>query len=631
MANAASNSNSSGVVTWAEQPGVSPNYILPLLSSSFESNSNLYQFDNQMYLPLYWFGDNGKAVVNKRLSVAQPPVFSNNNSVISITLKRWQWSNGNPITARDVIFWMNLVSAVSDPNAPALGSSSGPGASWAGAVPGAFPENIVSYAQTGTYSLRLTLNASYNPTWYLYNELSQIYPMPQADWDKVSATGAIGNYDTQAAARTVLTGANTPVSCTAAAPCYVPSDPGTATSGALGVAQFLNVESEDLSTYDSDPLWKVVDGPFQLSKFLSSGYVKLVPNKAYSGFPKPTIKAFEELPFTTDSAEFDALRGGSLTIGYLPTQDRSQEKSVERSENYDFSEWHAFGITYIPYNFTNKTSGPIFSQLYFRQAFQSLINQKQYIEQFQYGYGTVDNGPVPTYPKGYTYTSSLESKGQVYPFDTARAVHLLKEHGWKVVPGGTTYCSKPGTAAGDCGSGIKSHQPLSFGMLYASGTVELTNEMEAMQSAMKSKAGIDLTLKSESTPNIASVELAGCTAAKPCNNWDMSDIALGFTWTFGPDFFPSGEQLFYDGAPPNAGGYSSTVNDSNITATLTAASQAAEKAAMFKYENYLAKQVPVAWMPNGDVQLTMYKKNLKGLVPQDVLDVVYPQDYRLSK
>ncbi len=618
-----------GVVTWAEQPGVSPNYILPLLASPYESNSNLYQFDNELYLPLYWFGDNGQPVLNQGLSVAQPPRFSDGNREVTITLKHWDWSNGQPITARDVIFWMNLVSAVTDPNAPTLGSNSAPGPSWAGAVPGAFPENIVSYAQTGTYTITLKLNNSYNPTWYLYNELSQIYPMPQASWDELSVSGPIGDYDASAATREVLTGSQLPAACTQQVPCYVPSNPGTASGGALAVAQFLNTQSQDLATYDSDPLWKVVDGPFRLSKFTTSGYVKLVPNEDYSGSPKPTISAFEELPFTSDSAEFDALRSGSLTIGYLPAQDLGQERTLEQSESYKFSEWHAFGITYIPYNFTNATSGPVFRQLYFRQAFQSLIDQPEYIKQFQYGFGQIDNGPVPTYPGGYQYTSPLEGKGQVYPFDPSRAVKLLQEHGWTVKPDGTSFCSKPGSGAGECGAGIKEGQTASFQLLYSSGIQELSNEVEAMQSTMKAKAGISLTLKSETTDTVAGIELDGCTTANPCNDWDLSDIALGFTWTFGPDFFPSGEQLFFTGAPPDAGGYSSATNDANITATILASSQAAEKAAMYKYEDYLAKQLPVVWMPNGDVQLTMYKSYLKGLVPQDVLDIVYPQDYRI--
>lgn len=44
---------SGGTVTYAEQAGAPPNYIFPLLAGQYESNANLYQFDNQLYLPLY--------------------------------------------------------------------------------------------------------------------------------------------------------------------------------------------------------------------------------------------------------------------------------------------------------------------------------------------------------------------------------------------------------------------------------------------------------------------------------------------------------------------------------------------------------------------------------------------------
>ena len=47
----------------------------------------------------------------------------------------------------------------------------------------------------------------------------------------------------------------------------------------------------------------------------------MVPNPTYSGPVKPTIKKFVELPFTSDSAEFNALVGGKVNVGYLPVQD----------------------------------------------------------------------------------------------------------------------------------------------------------------------------------------------------------------------------------------------------------------------------------------------------------------------
>ena len=614
-------SNHGGVVTFAEPVGAPPNYIFPLLGSANFNVSNLDDVINLMYPELYTFGTGLQPVVNRSLSMAQLPVFSDHNTVVTVTLKHWRWSNGQPITARDVIFWMNLLSAATDPKAPTVGSSTAPGPGWGAEVPGGFPENVVSYAASGEYSVVFHLNASYNPTWYLYNELSQIWALPQTVWDKLSSGGAVGNYDESAQTRVALAGTS-PVE-------YVPANPGTATSGALGVAQFLNLQAQDLSSYQSNPLWRVVSGPFRLSQFTPSGFVKLVPNPDYSGAPKPRIAAFEEEPFTSDSAEFNALNDGSLTIGYLPITDIGQRSELER-RGYSYNVWNDFAINYSAYNFTNPTSGPIFKQLYFRQAFQSLVDQPEYIKVFGDGIGSINNGPVPGYPPHNVDESPLEANGQVYPFAPSRAVSLLRSHGWEVVPGGQSYCAKPGTGPGQCGSGIRVHQSLAFKLIYASGLTPLTEMVEAMQSTMRAKAGIDLTLISEPSSQVEATSYAGCTYAHPCNDWDIAIPAYNFDWVYGPDYLPTGGELFGTGAAANQGDYSSPVNDANIEATHTAPNASAERAALVRYQDYLAENLPVIWLPNEYYQLTMYKSDLKGVVPQSILDGLFPQFYSFS-
>jgi peptide/nickel transport system substrate-binding protein len=617
----AATASSAKTVTFAEQAGVAPYYIIPMQGDDFFSNANLSDFSQLLYLPLYWFGDNGKPVFNEALSIAKPPIFSSNNTVVTVNLKHWVWSNGTPITARDVIFWLNQLTSVTDPNSPAIGSSTAPGPGWAASVPGGFPQNVVSYTQTGTYSLVFDLNRSYNPTWFLYDQLSQIYPLPTASWDELSSAGPIGNYDASAEARTQLSGSSPAT--------YVPSNPGTATSGALGVAQFLNTQSQDLATYDSNPLWKVVDGPFKLSQFTTSGFVKLVPNTLYSGSPKPSIGAFEELPFTSDSAEFNAVRAGKVTIGYIPTQDLSQKASIEKNENYSYDRWSVLGIDFFVYNFTGDKTGPVFSQLYFRQAMQSLVDQPQYIKDFMGGTGTVNNGPVPTFPSNGDVSPFL-AKGQVYPYDPAKAVSLLKSHGWTVKPKGESFCSKPGTGAGECGAGIKQGQTASFKISFLTGSVQLTNIMDAMQSTMKSQAGIDLALNSESYGDLASEVFDGCGPSNPCNNWDLANYSTGDTWVYFPDYLPTGEELFYTGASANNGYYSSHTADVDITASNTAPNQSSETAALYKYEEYVAKDLPVLEVPNSAYQLTVYKSDLTGVVPQGIFAEIYPQDYRFK-
>lgn len=153
--------SSGGVVTFGESTGGNPDYILPLAGGEYFSISNDSVFSNIMYPTMYWFGIGSDPVLNPALSVAHVPGFSDNNTVATVTVKHWIWANGKPITGRDIVFWMNLFSAVTDPKSPAIGSSSAPGPGWAAAVPGGFPVNVVSYKQTDTYtSTRLTTRPS---------------------------------------------------------------------------------------------------------------------------------------------------------------------------------------------------------------------------------------------------------------------------------------------------------------------------------------------------------------------------------------------------------------------------------------------------------------------------------------
>ncbi|MDA8374757.1 MAG: ABC transporter substrate-binding protein, partial [Actinomycetota bacterium] len=94
---------SGGTVNFAEGPGATPNYIFPLSSGAYFSVTNLSQFQELMYRPLYWFGQGTTPIINYKLSLANPPVFSNNDKTVTVTLKNYKWSNGAPVDARDVV------------------------------------------------------------------------------------------------------------------------------------------------------------------------------------------------------------------------------------------------------------------------------------------------------------------------------------------------------------------------------------------------------------------------------------------------------------------------------------------------------------------------------------------------
>src|SRR5665213_4392612 len=98
--------STSGDVTFALPPAVIPNYIFPIMSGTYYSNVNLYQFQALMFRPLFWFGTGTQPSFNESLSLADTPTFSNNGKTVTIKLKNYNWSDGTPVTAQDVIFFM---------------------------------------------------------------------------------------------------------------------------------------------------------------------------------------------------------------------------------------------------------------------------------------------------------------------------------------------------------------------------------------------------------------------------------------------------------------------------------------------------------------------------------------------
>src|ERR1700677_511808 len=99
-----------GTATYALPPDVVPNYIFPFDSSTFFSTVNTQYFQYLMYRPLYWFGNGSDPTLNTNLSLADAPVFDGNK--VTINMKDWKWSNGEKITAQDVVFWIHMMQAV---------------------------------------------------------------------------------------------------------------------------------------------------------------------------------------------------------------------------------------------------------------------------------------------------------------------------------------------------------------------------------------------------------------------------------------------------------------------------------------------------------------------------------------
>ena len=140
-----------------------------------------------------------------------------------------------------------------------------------------------------------------------------------------------------------------------------PSSCATTVSDCAAVYSYLDAQSKDLSGYVSSPLWCIVDGPWKLSAFNADGHVTFVPNKSYSGPVKPKLAAFQEVPFTTDSAEYDVLRSPSssskIDVGYVPEEDLPAKPANAAvganplASSYTLAPLYAWGINYYTVNF----------------------------------------------------------------------------------------------------------------------------------------------------------------------------------------------------------------------------------------------------------------------------------------
>jgi peptide/nickel transport system substrate-binding protein len=575
-----------GTATYALPPSAVPNYIFPFTSSTYFTIGNAQEFQYLMYRPLYWFGNGASPTLNAGLSLANAPVY--NGKQVTITMKGWKWSNGETVNADDLVFWIHMMQAVAPQD-------------WGDYVPGLFPDNITDVKVTSPTTLTMTMDKAYNPTWFTDNELSQLTPMPLA-WDRTAA-GA--------------------------------SDCVAQVSDCAKVYSYLDSQSKAMSSWATSPLWSVVDGPWHLASFNADGNSTFVPNPGYSGPVKATLAKFEEVPFTTESAEYNVLQAGAagagqkIDVGYIPTTDApAKPANVAVGANplngYTLAPLIEWAINYFPINLQSTTgNGPVNRQLYFRQSLQYLMNQKAIIDGPLHGYGAYTVGPVGTYP-ATSYLSPLGRLGDPFPYNPAKAKQLLASHGWDVVPNGITSCQDPGPGPAQCGPGIGKGHQLVYNLVYSTGTNWIDSEMSQLQSNA-SLVGIKLNLEPKPFDQVTAIGAPNCVVAHTSCNWDMTDWGGG--WSFAPDYYPSGETLFESGSGANSSGYSNAENDALINATLTSNSPSA----LYTWQNYLSAQIPMLWQPNGAYQMTEVADNLQGALPQSTTGNLNPEDWYFTK
>ena len=536
---------------------VNLHWIWPYIPQADANDYNTEGFERLLYRPLYMFGDNGPSTaVNYSLSTADVPEYTDGGKTVTITMKGWKWSDGEPVDASDVIFWLNMMKARP--------------AGYYGYVSGLLPDNLASYDAVGADTVVLHLKAAASSIWFTYNQLAEITPMPAA-WDVTSVGAKAGSG-----------GCATDTAADKWARCDA-------------VFKFLTAQSENTKTYASNPIWGVVDGPWKLSSFSTAAtgpVASFVPNAAYSGSQKPQLSKVTYYAYPDVTSEYKALKNGQLDFGYVPPQDLAPVSGTQTvpltsplGSSYTLSTAYALGIQYLALNFNNPTVGPAFRQLYVRQAVQELIDQDSMVSSVDRGYGYPNSGPVPAQPlnQWVPEVQTVNSGEGPYSFSIGNATSLLTSHGWRQDRRGVMTCETPAL----CGPGVAKGTKLSLTLDYVSGIPAVKQEL-AIAATDAMQAGIAINPVAQSLGAIVG-ESAPCAAGRNCA-WGM----LFDGWNFdGPGFEPTGEPLFATGASTNPGSYSDPTENKLIGLTHTSDSLTVFQ----QYATYTAEQLPFVWMP----------------------------------
>jgi peptide/nickel transport system substrate-binding protein len=551
-----------GTVSIAEAPGGGPTYIFPITPAADTSVGTISGFQVYMWRPLWWAPLGAEPAIDYSQSISPTaPKFSDGARVATITIKPgWKWSDGKPVTSTDIAFYVALA------HAAVLLSPDNDGSF----TPGEFPQDVVSVETPNPTTAVITLSKSFNPTFQFLNQLVGITPLPAHVWAKTSASGPIVDFNNLANAKAIY--------------------------------KYLNSESTKLSTYGSNPLWQVVDGPYKIKTFdPSTDGNTLVANENYSGPVKPHITTIDNVAFTSTEAEFNQLLSNNLDVGFVDFSDLPQVAKL-KSLGYDVWGYPSFGFNYIIYNFKDKTAdfNHIIDQLYIRQALAHLQDEQGVVQARGMYDGAAGQayGPVPAIPKSpFTPSNALSNP---YPYSVSTASTLLSSHGWKVVPNGTTTCVKPGTASNECGAGIPAGTPLTWDLVYSSSPAVIGAQCAAVASAAK-QVGITINLSAK-TFNYITTSLSDPSNPDQDNNWAMQDFG-GLT----NSLYPTMDGVFNTTGTFNTGLYSDPTENKLIDDSL----HSSNPNAVVNELSYITEQQPGMFQPNPDL-ITAFRNTLAG-------------------
>jgi peptide/nickel transport system substrate-binding protein len=87
-----------------------------------------------------------------------------------VTMRPWHWSDGVPVTASDVLYSFNI--------------AKGLGPAWPAYGQGGLPDIVKSMTVLSPTQLQIITIHKVNPTWFIYNAISGLVPLPEHAWKR---------------------------------------------------------------------------------------------------------------------------------------------------------------------------------------------------------------------------------------------------------------------------------------------------------------------------------------------------------------------------------------------------------------------------------------------------------------
>ncbi len=340
--------------------GVSSSADITSLNFLFATSIYNQQASNLMFEQLLWINRYGQ--IDWARSIASAITSPDNGTTYLVTLRPWHWSDGVQVTSADVKYTLDLINEL--------------GGNWPGLGSGGMPAIIKSFSIIDDTHFKVVLTHQANETWFIYNGLGVLTPLPEHAWRGYS------------------------------------------------MDQIWQGQSEPA-------FFKVVDGPLKVAALDTGLDAIFVPNPAYEG-PKMHFSRLIFRFLDRDTDDLQDYLSGDLDMINMGTITFSAEQHLPHT--YQVPLLPGMGFYEVELNMRNPDV-PFFKDVNVRQAMQDSMDQNSMIYLVWRGQGVPVYGPVPPVPVLY---SSPEIKAGTYPVgdDVAKGRALLMKDGYRPGPDG---------------------------------------------------------------------------------------------------------------------------------------------------------------------------------------------------